>query len=113
MRVFIDNHVHVSIERFYEATLELHPALDEVTVMKKIDRLYSALEALGKYPTIYAIARYKRSWQKKGYREFICEDFHFAYQIYTLETGEQIVRIHEASHSLLLINPEDRIDRDD
>lgn len=87
MQVFIDNHVHVSIERFYEATLELHPALDEVTVMKKIERLYSALESLGMYPTIYAIARYKKSWQKKG--------------------------VHEASHSLLLVNPEDRIDNDD
>ena len=29
------------------------------------------------------------------------EDFHFAYQIYTLEDGTEIVRIHDAVHSLL------------
>lgn len=107
MRVFIDTIVHDTIERFYSIALELHPALDEVTVLKKINRLYSALESLGDYPHIYAKARYKTSWQEKGYREFICEDFHFAFQIYTLETGERIVRVHEAVHSLLYHNPED------
>lgn len=29
------------------------------------------------------------------------EDFHFAYQIYTLPNGEEIVRIHEACHSFI------------
>ncbi len=113
MRVFIDKRVHASIEHFYEATLELHPALDEITVMKKVDRLYDALEALGKYPTIYALARYRRSWQEKGYREYICEDFHFAYQIYAMPDGEQVVRVREAVHSLLYTNPEDAIDYED
>lgn len=112
MKVFIDTIVHDSIERFYRATLELHPALDEVTVIKKVSRLYNALESLGDYPHIYAKARYKKSWQAKGYREFLCEDFHFAYQIYTLETGEKIVRVHEAVHSLLYHNPEDATEDD-
>lgn len=113
MKVFIDTIVHNSIEKFYRATLELHPALDEVTVMKKITRLYNALEGLGEFPQIYAKARYKKTWQQKGYREFLCEDFHFAYQIYTLETGERIVRVHEAVHSLLYHNPEDSKEYDE
>lgn len=29
------------------------------------------------------------------------EDFHFAYQIYTLPDGQEIVRIHDACHSLI------------
>ena len=36
-----------------------------------------------------------------GIHEFICEDFHFAYQVYRLEDGEMIVRVHDAVHSLL------------
>ena len=50
---------------------------------------------------IYPKARYNQEWINAEYREFICEDFHFAYQIYTLENGSEIVRIHDASHSLL------------
>lgn len=101
MKVYIDNHVHQQIELFYENALLLHEALDEITIKKKIDRLYDALESLGTYAQIYPLARYKEEWIKLGYKEFICEDFHFAYQIYTLEDGTEIVRIHDAVHSLL------------
>lgn len=104
MKVFIDQEVYDSIEDFYRATLELHPSLDEVTVLKKINRLFESLEDLGKYPRVYAPARYKQSWIDLGYREFICEDFHFAYQIHTLPTGENVIRIHDAVHSLLYHN---------
>lgn len=110
MRVFIDKRVHVSIRRFYAITLELHPALDEETVIKKVNRLYDALDGLGKYPQIYAKARYRKDWQEKDYREFICEDFHFAYEICDTESCEQIVRVRDAVHSLLYANPEDSID---
>ena len=78
-----------------------HGALDELTIIKKIQRLYDALEALGDYAYIYPLARLKDDWIKKGYREYICEDFHFAYQIYMMDDGERIVRIHDAVHSLL------------
>ena len=71
-----------------------------ITVTRKIQRLYEALEALD-YAYIYPLARLKSDWIKKGYREYICEDFHFAYQIYILDDGERIVRIHDAVHSLL------------
>ena len=101
MKVYIDKRVHYQIESFYENALLLHEALDEITIKKKIDRLYDALESFGTYAQIYPLARYKEEWIKLGYKEFICEDFHFAYQIYTLEDGTEIVRIHDAMHSLL------------
>ena len=68
--------------------------------MKKVDRLYNSLESLGTYARIYPVARFKKEWIDKEYREYICEDFHFAFQIYTLENGTEIVRIHDAVHSL-------------
>lgn len=101
MKVYIDKQVHHQIEVFYDNALLLHEALDEITIKKKIDRLYDALESLGTYAHIYPLARYKKEWVKLRYREFICEDFHFAFQIYTLEDGTEIVRIHDAVHSLL------------
>ena len=101
MRVFIDKAVHEEIMSFYQAALAHHITLDETTVQKKIDRLYGALESLGDYADIYPIARLKSVWVSKGYHEFICEDFHFAYKVYQLEDGESIVRVHDAVHSLL------------
>lgn len=101
MRVVIDKGVHASIDEFYDTALFLRRALDEETILNKMGRLYDAMEALGKYARIYPLARLKKEWIEKEYREFICEDFHFAYQIYTLPNGEEIVRIHEACHSFI------------
>ncbi len=72
-----------------------------MSIINKMNRLYDAMEALGDYARIYSKARLKKEWIEKEYREFICEDFHFAYQIYTLPDGEEIVRIHDACHSLI------------
>lgn len=36
-------------------------------------------------------------------KEFICEDFHFAYEIYKNEDGIMIVKIHDARHSFQYI----------
>lgn len=101
MRVFIDNEVHEQIEAFYENALKRHITLDEAIVVRKINRLYDALESLGTFASIYPLARLKTKWIEEGYREFICEDFHFAYQIYALDDGEEVVRVHDAVHSLL------------
>ena len=101
MRVFIDKAVHEEIMSFYKAALAHHITLDETTVLKKIDRLYDAMESLGDYAEIYPYARLKADWVKNGYHEFICEDFHFAYQVYQFEDGEKFIRIHDAVHSLL------------
>lgn len=53
-----------------------------------MQRLYDAMESLGQYVHIYPLARYKNDWIKKGYQEFICEDFYFAYTIVENEYGE-------------------------
>ena len=101
MKVFIGKEVHRQIESFYEAAMAHHITLDEAIVNKKIDRLYDAMESLGTYAEIYPLARLNAEWISKGYQEFICEDFHFAYKIYTMDDGEKIVWIHDAVHSLL------------
>ena len=104
MQVLISKRVHLAIEEFYDIALQYHPALDEITVIKKMQRLYDAMESLGQYAHIYPLARYKNDWIKKGYQEFICEDFHFAYSIVENEYGEEIVLIEDACHSFLYHN---------
>ena len=104
MRVFIDRQVEIAIYNFYEAAMTNHLTLDEQTVIQKEHRLYSALLELGKYPRIFGSANFLDRWKNKDYREFICEDFHFAYQIMTLETGEEIVNVFDACHSMLYHN---------
>ena len=42
----------------------------------------------------------KASWRKRGYRECIFEDFHFAYEIVEVD-DEQIVAVSDATHSFL------------
>lgn len=52
-------------------------------------------------PTIYAKSRLKEEWIKNGWREYLCEDFHFAYEICRDEVEGDFVWIHDAVHSLL------------
>jgi len=47
------------------------------------------------------LARVKAEWVKEGYREMICEDFHFAFDLVDLDNGETIVYVFDAVHSLL------------
>lgn len=101
MEVFIDKLVHKQLVEFYESALRNHITLDEITVSRKMHRIYNALEELGKYAYVYSLAKLKKDWIEKGYREYIFEDFHFAYQVYKRENGVYIVRVHEACHSLL------------
>ena len=100
MRVVIGNHVYSTIEEFYKIALSLHITLTRTVVDEKKDRLISALKALGNYPNMYPIARLNEHWRIMGYREFICEDFHFAYEIVDVE-GELVVYVVDAVHSLL------------
>lgn len=104
MKVFIDKRVHTIIEQFYDYALLKHEALDEVVVLKKVQRLYEALEELGKCAWVYPFARLKKEWIEKKYREFICEDFHFVYQIYVDDDGSEVVRVHDVCHSYLYTN---------
>ena len=101
MEVYIDKEVHEELVSFYQAALRNHEALDEATVVNKINRLYDALDSLSETAEVYPKARLNEDWISKGYREFLCEDFHFAYQIYELDNGEKIIRVHDAIHSML------------
>lgn len=102
MEVFIDNQVYQVLDEFYTNALLNHPTLDEITVMNKIYRLHRTLDLLGKYAPSLPIARLKAEWVIQGYREYIIEDFHFAFRIYTDEkSGEPYVYVHDACHSLL------------
>lgn len=105
MIVRIDKNVHAEIETFYAISMQLHPSLDEAVVQAKKARLYEAIRSLKVYAYIHPMARYKRAWVDAGYREFIAEDFHFAYQIFLIEeTGETVVYVVDACHSLLYHN---------
>ena len=105
MIVRIDNNVHLLIAEFYAISMALHPTLDEAVVERKKSRLYDAIRELKYFATIYPKARYKQAWIDAGYQEFITEDFHFAYKIYTIEeTGEQVAYVVDACHSLLYHN---------
>jgi hypothetical protein len=101
MKVIIERKVHYQIKDFYDNALLLHEALDELTVTKKIARLYEALRELCKYAQIYPVAQRNKLWSSHSYREYICEDFHFAYSIYYDEEGNEVVKIHDACHSFL------------
>lgn len=102
MKVVIDQNVHLKLNEFYEIALQRHPALDEKTIAKKMNRLFSDLDKLGRYATIYSKARLYSSWIQNGYRECVIEDVHFAFQIYKDdETEQSYVYVHDACHSYL------------
>ena len=101
MRVIIDKQVDVSISEFYAVSMVLHPSLDRETVRKKVNRLYDAIQMLGLFPGIYPMAQVKQGWIDAGYREMIAEDFHFAFRVENTESGEQVVAVYDAVHSLL------------
>ncbi len=42
----------------------------------------------------------KQEWADAGWQEFICEDFHIAYESGFDASGEEIVYVHDAIHSL-------------
>ena len=101
MRIIIDDEVHLSIESFYRAALQNHISLGFQSVENKKNRLYDAIESLRTYHRIYPKARLKQQWIEAGWPEFICEDFHFAYESGYDTNGEEVVYVHDAVHSML------------
>lgn len=101
MRVIIDNEVHLAIEDFYRAAMVKHITLSFQTVEDKKNRLYDAIEDLRFNHRIYPKARLKQDWIDAGWQEFICEDFHFAYESGYDKNGEEVIYVHDAVHSLL------------
>ena len=101
MRVIIEDKVWQTLDDFYKVSIELHPTLDEVTVLNKLERLHHALLELGKWPELYQIARYKQNWIRKGYKVYYCEGIHFAFTIDITPAFERVVRVRDACHHTL------------
>ena len=102
MKIVVEERVHQAIDSFYDAAILKHwHTLSYEIVERKKDRLYDGLESLVDYAPIFPKARLKQEWIEKGWQEFICEDFHFAYEITVDVRGETVIVIHDAVHSFL------------
>lgn len=102
MKIIVEERVHQAIDSFYDAAILKHwHTLSYEIVERKKDRLYDGLESLVDYATIFPKARLKQEWIEKEWQEFICEDFHFAYEITVDVLGETVIVIHDAVHSFL------------
>lgn len=110
MKVYIDHRVYEVMQNFYDISIDLHPSLDYETISRKIVRLEQAMYDFAKHALIFHKDPYRRDWKENGYYEFEHEDFHFAYRVYISESGELVVRYHDAVHSLLNHNPEEGFD---
>ena len=101
MKVIIEAQVQESLRQFYDASLILHPSLDETTVTNKINRLYEAINSLRLFPYKHPISTYNRTWIANGYRDLVFEDIHIAYEIAEFEDGVVFVHVVDAEHSFL------------
>ena len=101
MRVIVHEHVYQVVDDFYSEAIARHPALDLQTVLDKEERMYNALQTLGRTYYLYNEPRYILDWKRKGYLDFIYEDFHFAFRVAVLPSGEMVVSVEDARHSLL------------
>lgn len=101
MRLVVSKKVAEKVAAFYDYAIEHHPSLDRNTVIRKEKRMMESLQFLTIFPEAYGFARFNQEWVKAGYREFVCEDFHFAYTIRSLKSGERVVLVMDATHSLL------------
>ncbi len=101
LEVRIDDGVFLDLTDFYKISLKKHPALDEVTVLKKEQRLILALKDLGKYALTDNREVRHIPWIRKGYKDYYVDGFHFGYKIETLPSGDKVVVVYEALHELL------------
>lgn len=101
MKVIISNKARKAIDDFYKEALMRHEALDEITIKKKVRRLYAGIRELKAFYSIYPKARFIEEWKQKGYHDFKIEDFHIAYELRKLQDGQPVIYITDACHSLL------------
>lgn len=101
MKVVISPIVYEILDGFYEQSRRLHCTLTEETCQAKIDRLEAAMYNFRNYASNFQREPYRDDWRTEGYYEVEFEDFHFAYRIYELPDGEQVLMYHDAVHSLL------------
>ena len=102
MRIVIEPEVHWVIDDFYEAALARYKhTLSEDTVERKKRRLYEGIRSLKDYYAIFHKASRRQKWIEYDWQEFICEDFHFAYEVLVDKDGSDMIIIRDAVHSLL------------
>ena len=102
MRLVVSHKVHQAIDNFYDAAILRHwHTLSYETVENKKQRLYAGLQSLSEYYRIFGTARMKKEWVKEQWQEFICEDFHFAYEVMLDKDGQIMIIVKDAVHSLL------------
>ena len=108
MKVVIDSKVFAVLDDFYDKSMKAHTTLSLSECLNKMDRLEAAMLDFADYAEIFHTEPYRKDWQEAGFYEFQTEDFHFAYKVYVLPDGEKVLRYHDAVHSLLNYNPEDK-----
>ncbi len=102
MKLVVSHKVHQAIDDFYEVAILRHWHTSSYeTVEQKKDRLFDGLESLADYAIVFPKARLKQDWIDAGWHEFICEDFHFAYERTRDSQGYDLIIVHDAVHSLL------------
>lgn len=108
MKVYIDNKVYQVLDTFYEESMKKHVTLDLETVLAKIDRLEKAMYDFAAVAEIVQKKPYRKDWKAAGLLEFYVEGFHFAYNFYSLPSGETVLYYCDAVHDTLNYNPEDK-----
>lgn len=101
MIVVIDSKVYEVLDEFYEKSRQKYCTLTEETCRAKIDRLEAAMYNFQRYARSFNREPYREDWKENGYLEMETENFHFAYQIYVLPDGSEVLRYRDAVHSLL------------
>lgn len=102
MKIFIEPRVHQAIDNFYDVAILRHwHTLSYETVENKKQRLYDGIRSLNSYHSIFGLARLNKKWIKEGWQEFICEDFHIAYEVMYDKDGQLMIIVKDAVHSLL------------
>lgn len=101
MNVRVSSRVRRYLTSFYQASLALHPSLDEATVIRKRIRLEQYLLELGNFPYSKPVARVKSEWKEAGYREAVFEDFIFAYHVCTDKQGNLYVFVCDVVYCTL------------
>ena len=49
---------------------------------------------------MYQESRYVIDWKRKGYLDFMYENFHFGFHVVALPSGELVVSVEDARHDL-------------
>lgn len=102
MRIIIEPRVHQAIDSFYDAALFHHwHTLSYENVEERKKQLYTGIRSLKEYHSIFGTARLKQEWIEAGWQEFVCNDFHFAYEVLLDKNGETMIIIKDAVHSMM------------